>query len=497
MTESELPEPRPSAAQTIAKNTIFLFVLRASGFVLSFVLVMKLGRGLGAEGLGVYTLATTYLQVFVLVPNFGFDTLAIRDLARDRSRAGPYVANVIGAKVALAIPAYALLVLVVLLMDYPADTRTAILVLGASILFDPLAEAAAAIFQGFERMELLALVSGSAKLVVTGISLVLLHRGADVLDILKVQVAGSAAVVPIFALMTARLVPHIPTRPELAATVALAREALPLFLTNLVGLLYLRTDVLVLSKLRGESEVGLYGAAASVLRVLAMLPTIFVTAMYPALSRFHSEAGDRGAALRRLCDTAFRWQIALGAPIVAGVAALAPEIIDLVYGPKFASSGRALSILIVALLFFFTNTLLGYMLFAANRQKEFLRIKVVTLVLNLGLLFVLVPRFGIDGAAAATVGTIFLSFLLHRALVARHVYPVRLLALGAKPLLGAAIMLFVVRAMHASPLALVVATGALVYALSQVLLRFVTPDDVAIVRRILRRGKPALEREAG
>jgi O-antigen/teichoic acid export membrane protein len=339
-------------------------------------------------------------------------------------------------------------------------------------------------------MELLALVSGSAKLVVTLISIVMLHRGADVLDILKVQLAGSAAVVPIFAAMTARLVPRIPLRPSFDGMRALAKEALPLFLTNLVGLLYQRTDVLVLSKLRGEADVGLYGAAASVLRVLAMLPTIFVTAMYPALSRFHSESGDRGDSLRRLCDTAFRWQIALGAPIVAGVAALGPRIIDLVYGPKFAPAGRTLSILIIALLFFFTNTLLGYMLFTANRQKEFLRIKIVTLVLNLGLLFALVPRFGIDGAAAATVGTIFLSFLMHRALVARHLYPVRFLTLGAKPLTGAAIMLLALEAMRGAPLTVTVAAGAAIYALSQILLRFLTKEDVDIVRRILRRGKP-------
>ncbi len=82
-----------STAKMIAKNTFFLFLMRTIGFVLSFFLIMRVGRVLGSEGLGVYTLASTFLQVFVLIPNFGLDTLAIRDIARHRERAGPYVAN--------------------------------------------------------------------------------------------------------------------------------------------------------------------------------------------------------------------------------------------------------------------------------------------------------------------------------------------------------------------------------------------------------------------
>ncbi len=484
-----------STAKTIAKNTFFLFVLRASGFVLSFLLGMKLGRVLGSEGLGVYTLATTYLQVFVLIPNFGFDTLAIRDLARDRREAPRYVASVVAAKLALMLPAYALLALVVYLLGYPADTRTAILVFGACLFFDPLAEAAAAIFQGFERMELLTIVSGGAKVVVTTLSILLLDRGASEIDVLKLQLLGSALVIPIFALMTGRLLPRASFAPDLGMIRSLARESAPLFWTNLLGLLYLRTDVLLLSKLRGESDVGLYGAAASVLRALAMLPGIFVTAMYPALSRIHADEDDGGRSLQRLCDTAFRWQLVIGLPIVAGISALGPEIIDLVYGPRFALSGPTLSVLIWALLFFFTNTLLGYMLFTANRQRDFLKVKIATLVLNLALNLVLIPRLGILGAAWATVATTAASFVLHERLVAEHLYRVRFLRLAWKPIAGAALLAVSLRALAGLPLGVTVAAGGAIFAASQLSMRFLTQEDREIIRRVMSRRRSAPPRE--
>lgn len=478
-----------STAQTIAKNTFFLFVLRASGFVLSFVLGMRLGRVLGTDGLGIYTLATTYLQVFVLLPNFGFDTLAIRDLARDRENAGPYVASVVVAKLLLMIPAYAILFAIVAALGYPPETTKAILILSACLFFDPLAEIAAAVFQGFERMELLTMISGTSKVLFTTASVILLERGAGPVDVLLVQLVGSAAVVPVFAWMTRRLLPGSPFGVDWGLLKRLMHESMPLFLTNLVGLLYLRTDVLMLSKLRGESEVGLYGAAASVLRALSMLPGIFVTAIYPTLSRMFGKDGSGSADLERLCNIAFRWQLVLGIPIVAGISGLGSEIIDLVYGEKFAESGPALTVLIWTLLFFFTNTLLGYMLYVANRQRDFLGVKVFTLIANVALNLALIPRLGIQGAAWATVLTTFVSFFFHERLVAKHIYRVRFLTITWKPQVGAALLLAVIQALRGAPLWLIVSAGAATFAVSQLALRFWTKEDLEIIRRVWERKK--------
>lgn len=478
-----------STSRTIAKNAGFLFLMRGTGFVLSFVLVMAIGRILGREGLGVYTLATAFLQVFVLIPNFGLDTLAIRDVARDRRRAGSYFAEMMGAKLALTLPACLLMLGAVELLHYPPETTTAIRLLCLALLADPLAEAAAAVYQGFERMEFMTMASGGMKIVVTGVSLALLARGAGVVDVLVVQVAGSFAVIPVHLLLLRRLSLRIPQRPSRAGMMTLLHEAYPLFLTNLVGLLYFRMDVVMLSKLRDEAEVGLYGAAYSVLRALVMIPSIFVTAIYPVLSRLY---GNDGASLRRLCDTAFRYQLAVGLPLVAGLSTLAPETMHLVYGDDFAPSGPALRILIWTLFFFFTNTLLGYMLFTAGKQRSFLSIKLIALAVNGVANAILIPRYGIQGAAAATVGTTFVSFALHHRLVTQHLYRVNFPKILWRPVVASAVMALAVHLARDWPIGAVIPAGAALYAfVALVLLRILGPDDREILRTILRRGSTA------
>ncbi len=449
-----------------------------------------MGRVLGTEGLGVYTLASTFLQVFVLIPNFGLDTLAIRDIARDRNRAGPYVANMIAAKVALAFPAFLLLLVSVTLLDYDPAVRNAIFVLAFCLFLDPFAEAAAAIYQGFERMELMTVVSGIAKIVTTGVSLVLLERGHGVVPVLLVTTVGAALVLPVHAVFVRSVVGPISPRLDRGDIGRLLREAYPLFLTNLVGLLYFRTDVVMLSKMRGEDEVGIYGAAYSLLRALTMIPGTAVMAMYPALSRTFgaSEGGpDDAGALRRLCDTAFKYQLALGIPLTVGIASIAPETVDLLYGDQFEVSGRVLGILIWSLLFFFTNTLLGYMLFTANRQKDFLGIKIANLVLNVVLNSILIPRYGPFGAAVATVVTIAVSFVLHLRLVNRFLYRVRFPSLTWRPLVAAAAMAGAITLVRGAGLGAMIPVGIVAYVALLLGTGFITKDDAEIFRSIVKR----------
>jgi hypothetical protein len=64
-------------------------------------------------------------------------------------------------------------------------------------------------------------------------------------------------------------------------------------------------------------------------------------------------------------------------------------------------------------------------------------------------------------------------------------------------MIGAAAMYLLVREMRTLPLTVTVAAGAAAYTLSQVILRFATQDDVAIIRRVLRRQKRPLEGGTG
>ena len=192
---------------------------------------------------------------------------------------------------------------------------------------------------------------------------------------------------------------------RLAADRAVWRElvvaALPLGLTLAVNELYFRADTFILSLSRPAAEVGHYTLAYRVYELLALIPAVVMTTVFPLLSRRLAE--DREAAERTLRATA-RAFWTLGVPLAAGGLVLAPELARLVGGDEFAAAADPLRLLLCA-------AALAYLSRAARLRADRRRpaardavAVVVALVANLALNVALVPAYGADAAAAVALG---------------------------------------------------------------------------------------------
>jgi O-antigen/teichoic acid export membrane protein len=156
--------------------------------------------------------------------------------------------------------------------------------------------------------------------------------------------------------------------------------------------------------------------------------------------------------------------VILGAPLVAGGLVVVPDVVELAGGPEFADSATPLRILLVAGALAWVNGVFGFALIAKQRQASALWLNVAGLTFNVGLNFLLIPRYGIVAAAAVTVGSEVLIlvgayYLMHRHF---HFLPVPrtlLAALSAAALMGGVLWL-----LRDAPLAVLVPLGTALYA---------------------------------
>jgi len=102
----------------------------------------------------------------------------------------------------------------------------------------------------------------------------------------------------------------------------------------------------------------------------------------------------------------------IGVPLVAGGIALAPRIIDLVYGLNFSPSIFAFQILIIMSGIAFLHAPFNQALVVSDQQKKLFWATISTAMVNIILNLILIPRYSLYGAATATVITYFLIFLL-------------------------------------------------------------------------------------
>jgi len=181
------------------------------------------------------------------------------------------------------------------------------------------------------------------------------------------------------------------------STTDLLREGIVLGAVGVVGLLYLRIDVVMLGLLNGDAEVGLYFTAARVLEASFIVPHIVMLVIFPLLAK----SNDVQHLLRRTI-------VGLGLSGVLAALALAGAgrwVVPQIYGADWARTGDILVLLSLAAPAVFLGYCLTQALVAKDLQERYLVVALIGLILNIGLNLFLIPQFGGMGAAGATVIT--------------------------------------------------------------------------------------------
>ena len=212
-------------------------------------------------------------------------------------------------------------------------------------------------------------------------------------------------------------------------------DAAPLAVTVLLVTLYAYIDIVMLGFLRPGPEVGYYVASTRILTIGLVVATILRAAMLPVLARLQSspverqEAGEHNA----------RIVTAAGGLAAAGGFVLAPEILEIIFGREFRGAAETLRILMACLLFMNAVEVFHTQLVAWRLQIQQMWIMAAGAVFNIALNSVLIPLYGMSGAASATLASTILILVLAAIILTRHGYEVHAPAMTSTLSLAVAI----------------------------------------------------------
>ena len=448
-----------SARRRVASNTAIQLVGKGGVLAIGLVSIAVLTRYLGPSDYGKYTLALMYMQLFGVLADVGLFTTVVREISKEPERTEELVGNALALRLLLAIVVIALAAGVSLLLPYEHQVRVAILLAGVPLLLGMVTTTFVAILQS--RLRMTRAVIGDVTGRLTSLALVLLVVALD-LGFYPVlgAAAGGAAVTLIVTWRLTRPLARVRPLRDRAIWRSLLLTAIPLGLALAINAVYFRADTLIISLYKPYEDVGLYTLAYRVLELALVIGTVFLNTTFPVLSE--AVARDMPRALRTIQGSA-EVCVVLGAPLVAGGLALAPQIVDLAGGEEFHGSAAPLRILLAAGALAWINGVFGYALIARERQAAALWLNVTALTFNVGLNFLLIPPYGIEAAAAVTVASELLILGGSYFLMRRHFdfFPIpRTLvpAVGVAAAMGGLLWL-----LNDAPLPVLVALGGAVY----------------------------------
>jgi O-antigen/teichoic acid export membrane protein len=220
-------------------------------------------------------------------------------------------------------------------------------------------------------------------------------------------VAFVASVLIALPLLKRRSVSLTRFSPSAAADLAgLVRFSSPLVVSSLFGLAVWQVDLILLQRLAGAAQAGLYASAGAVGRLLLIGTSAFAFMIAPFMAQQY--AAKRLQDMQRLYGRCVGMSFAIGLPFAAALAVLAPQLVRLLFGGAYGEASSLLRILSVG---YFGHSIAGpsgETLVMLGRSRLYAVDIVVAALVAVFLYAVLIPRYAATGAAIAAVVSLLL-----------------------------------------------------------------------------------------
>jgi len=395
---------------SFTRGTFFLMAAQGVLMLSGYALNVFLARHFGPEMYGVYGVAMAVLVWVELFVINGVPTAMQKFIAETPERAAAWVR--LGRRMQFG---YALLVFAVFIATVPllsasfADPsfKKFLWIAAPDILLYGLYWFYLGVHSGLHRFESQALIIASygVSKVVCCIGLILLGNGIDGALIGNFLASAVGLAIGAVLLSCARL----PKTNEVEHYSSLIKFAVPIVLYTLSNNALLYIDLIFVKKFLPPVAAGHYTAAATIARVPHFIFLGLTATVLPALSRMLSQ--ENLEASRGLLRQTLRLLFGLLIPVLALVIANANEIVELLYTATYDPAAPILCFLVLGIAMYTLLVVSCTIMSADGYANRAFQINLIAAVVDVLLCLMLVPKYGTQGAAlatllAATLGTL-------------------------------------------------------------------------------------------
>lgn len=195
-------------------------------------------------------------------------------------------------------------------------------------------------------------------------------------------------------------IPLVKLRVNLSWMKLLIKDSWPLALSGVAATIYLRIDTIMIGEMLGPHDVGIYSAAVKLCEAWYFLPISIMTSLYPMVIR---AIGKNPSDSDKKMQQIYNLMALLGYMAAVATTLLATPIVTLLFGPEYKQAADVLMINIWSAMFINIAMAKASWLKAMNYTKIHFAATVAGALVNVALNVVLIRKYGVIGAAWATI----------------------------------------------------------------------------------------------
>jgi len=180
------------------------------------------------------------------------------------------------------------------------------------------------------------------------------------------------------------------------------------YLSNIMAFVNYRADLFILNLFLLSENLGIYAISVTLAESLWLLSKGISTVLLPKLSELHGDEGKR----KMLTPFIARWVFLLTFAAAAVTAIVIPHVIKILYGTEFMPGVKPFRILLIGIVLGAFSRVLANDIAARNFPQYNFYTAIAVVSLNVTMNFILIPKWGIIGAAVATSLAYAFNFIL-------------------------------------------------------------------------------------
>tara|TARA_R110001592_G_scaffold167534_5_gene403050 strand:+ start:396 stop:1727 length:1332 start_codon:yes stop_codon:yes gene_type:complete len=405
-----------------------ILAVNVAGAGLAFVSHVLFARWLGVASYGTYVFALSWLSILFIVMQAGLNLSMIRFIAEYRAQGNrAAMTAVVGFSnrvvliLGACIVATGWAVIAWTLPQTAEEMRGTLYGALALTVVMALIQQRAAVLQGLERVVQSTLVFEVARPLVL-LAAVFALAQLTALDAVAVMAVNLGVSLGVLIVLMAYARSGILAEPATADGPVppwrnWLKVSLPYVFVTGLTILLTQMDILMIGHILGAEQAGLYAPAAKI-ALLAIFPVVAVRARFgPLAAKLFAE--DKTAELQGRMNMATLLSITACAAVLAVILPGRSLILGL-FGPDFLPGGAVVVILALAYLAYSLMGAVEMFFLVGPFERMNAVVSAVTLGINLALNLILIPRFGIEGAAAATGTAMVIRAGISSAIIYRH-----------------------------------------------------------------------------
>ena len=387
--------------QKVFKNSSWIIFGQIFQMILSFLVGAYTARYLQPENYGLINLGLSYVTIFSSISSLGIEGILINEMINNPDKEGSILGTSIVLRLVSSFLSIISLICFFAITNFNTMEMAIITVIQSfSLLFN--------IYEWFEywfQSKLLskyAVISRIiAAVVVALIRIIFIHLNLSVLFFALVQIFNTfSCFILLYILFKKNSSIELKYDKEYAKK--LLRKGFPFLLSSLCIILYARMDKIMIGYYLGETNVGFYTAAVTLSELINFVPQSIITSARPVIfeSAKDSEFKYKRRIIQLYCIVFYFCLL-----VCLFIFIFSDWIVELVYGIEYISASISFKILSFANIFSLLGVARTILLVCQNKMSYLKNFTFLGSLTNLILNMILIPMYGISGAAIATFFT--------------------------------------------------------------------------------------------